>query len=116
MSYLDYCEPDYLLSPDNSQASSDEQETTRSKKLPIYQGNLRTCGIIASYFGLKKNRNNEATLSNYWAQEMIGSDLLKEELKKVPPPSKNRLVAVFDTPSEHKEVGHDVKGKKSDFR
>ena len=37
----------------------------------------------------------EGQLSDYWAQEMIGSDLLKEELEKASP-IKKHLVDVFD--------------------
>ena len=38
-----------------------------------------------------------STLSDYWAQELIGSDLLREELEKVPAPEKKNYIAVFDS-------------------
>ena len=45
-------------------------------------------------------------MSDYWGQERIGADLLKEELQKVPPIQKH-LVAVFDNPQDI----HDIKVK-----
>ena len=66
---------------------------------PSARGNLRNCNIIPSQSDLF-----EGKLSDYWAQEMIGADLLREELSQVPPPDKN-LVEVFDSP----ERNHDVK-------
>ena len=66
---------------------------------PSARGNLRNCNIVSSQVGLF-----EGKLSDYWAQEMIGVDLLREELSQVPPPDKN-LVEVFDSP----ERNHDVK-------
>ena len=40
----------------------------------------------------------KGTLSDYWAQELIGSDLLREELKATPPPERKNWIAVFDSP------------------
>ncbi len=57
-------------------------------------GNVKTCNIVPSQLS---GRYEYAGLSDYWAQEMIGSDLMKEELKKAPPPKKH-LVSVWDTP------------------
>ena len=58
--------------------------------------NLRTCGIVTATKNLNKGR-----LSDYWAQEMIGSDLLrkelKDELRKNPLPEDKIVVAVFDS-------------------
>ena len=59
---------------------------------------LRSCNILSSKADLF-----EGELSDYWAQEMIGSDLLKEELKQAPPVKKH-LVEVFDIPPRH-DVG-----------
>ena len=36
----------------------------------------------------------EGKLSDYWAQEMIGADLLREELNQVTPPVKNLVGGV----------------------
>ena len=47
---------------------------------------------------------NLVILPTYWAQEMIGADLLREKLKKAKPVEKH-LVAVFDSPKRN----HDVK-------
>ena len=49
----------------------------------------------------------EASLSDYWAQERVGTDLLKEELEKAPPVKKH-LVAVFDTSYQNR---HDISVK-----
>ena len=59
-------------------------------------GNLKTCGIVPHQMGLKARK-----LSDYWAQEMIGSDLTRELLAGVSAPQK-KLVAVMDSPTrEH---------------
>ena len=55
----------------------------------------RACPVIPGKRGLMSGR-----LSDYWAQEMIGSDLLREELKKTNPPVRENWIAVFDS---HKE-------------
>ena len=64
------CEPDY-------QTHSEDTDT-------------ESCDLISSQFGLQ-----EGKLSDYWAQRMIGSDLIKEELEKVEPNTK-KLVQLFD--------------------
>ena len=38
----------------------------------------------------------DSKLSDYWAQELIGSDLLKEELKNTPPFKRSNWIVVFD--------------------
>ncbi|MCY4321613.1 MAG: hypothetical protein OXC37_04350, partial [Bdellovibrionaceae bacterium] len=53
--------------------------------------NLKTCDIVSHKRNLKKG-----TLSDYWAQELIGSDLLREELEKVPAPNIENWIGVFD--------------------
>ena len=35
-------------------------------------------------------------LPDYWAQEMIGADLLKKENESAPPPKKKPFVQLFD--------------------
>ena len=64
-------------------------------------GNLKTCGIVPHQMNLKSGK-----LSDYWAQEMIGSDLAKELFASAPPLQK-KLVAVMDVPTGD----HDVKVK-----
>ena len=63
--------------------------------------NIRICNLLPCE---KKSRTETScihlmngTLSDYWAQELIGSDLLKEELKKTPAPKRPNWLAVFDT-------------------
>ena len=54
--------------------------------------NIRTCGLISD-----KRKLMKGSLSDYWAQELIGSDLLREELEKTPPPDQEDWIAVFDS-------------------
>ena len=63
---------------------------------------IKTCNIVSGKLGLMKGK-----LSDYWAQELIGSDLLREELEKTPPPDIENWIAVFDT----KEIGHNISVK-----
>ena len=45
-----------------------------------------------------KHKLKDGKLTDYWAQEMIGADLLREEIEKAPPlPEDKHLVAVFDS-------------------
>ena len=49
-----------------------------------------------------KHKLKDGKLTDYWAQEMVGIDLLREEIEKAPPlPEDKHLVAVFDSPSYH---------------
>ena len=71
-------------------AGSASAETVSSYKKPSFLPlNLKTCNIVPSSF-------QSAGLSDYWAQELTGSDLLKEELIKTPPPERP-LVTVLDS-------------------
>ena len=70
-----------LCGPDHS-VTTDEAET----------GDLKSCDIVSASFGLQSGQ-----LSDYWAQRMIGSDLIKEELEQADPVGKAELVRVFDT-------------------
>ena len=53
--------------------------------------NIRTCGLISD-----KRKLMKGSLSDYWAQELIGSDLLREQLEKTPAPDQEDWIAVFD--------------------
>ena len=61
---------------------------------------IKTCDIVSGKLGLK-----EGKLSDYWAQELIGSDLLREELEKSPPPDIENWIAVFDTKEDEHNIG-----------
>ena len=127
--YLDYCEPEYLLGPamnkrkeqkkkKNTSASITSGESSSFnfvKSVPLkpllpsdQSGDVRSCKTFSSDFGLF-----EGELSDYWAQEMIGSDLLKAELKKVPPVKKH-LVSVWDVGKRQHEHGVVVENLVSD--
>ena len=64
-------------------------------------GDLKTCGIVPHQMSLKSGK-----LSDYWAQEMIGSDLARELFATAPSPQK-KLVAVMDVSTND----HDAKVK-----
>ena len=66
---------------------------------PDSRGDLKSCNIVFSQAGLFEDR-----LSDYWAQELIGADLLREELEKAPPIEKH-LVEVFDSPTRNHDIG-----------
>ena len=59
------------------------------------QKTTASCELASS-----KHKLKDGKLTDYWAQEMVGADLLKEELEKTSPlPEDKHLVAVFDTPT-----------------
>ena len=92
--------------------------------------NIRSCGLISDERGLMKTPDRlggeyvhslrmtgfsegdgeEAQLSDYWAQEMIGADLLREELEKTPPPKTDPFVAVLDNGSHGRKVRNLITG------
>ena len=61
-------------------------------KIPKLPLNTRTCNLLSH-----KEKLMDVTLSDYWAQELIGSDLLREELKKTSPPKRPNWIAIFDS-------------------
>ncbi|MCY4321442.1 MAG: S8 family serine peptidase [Bdellovibrionaceae bacterium] len=67
------------------------QELDQIGKVTEKALNLKTCDIVSHKRDLKGG-----TLSDYWAQELIGSDLLREELEKVPAPNIENWIGVFD--------------------
>ncbi len=117
LAFLDYCEPDDLLNPAREQKASlpppppdprippSAAEHIGYFKPPLIPpiADLRSCGIVSTKLNLIAGKLN-SPLPDYWAQEMIGADLLKEELKKTPRPNK-RLVSVFDGPNRNHYIG-----------
>ena len=74
---------------------------------PLESPNVKSCGIVASEQELMEGR-----LSDYWAQELIGADLLKELVGQAPLPQKPLFVAVFDGEEDHAEnVSNLISGK-----
>ena len=55
--------------------------------------NLKTCNIVSH----KIKELKKGAFSDFWAQELIGSDLLREELEKIPAPNIENWIGVFDT-------------------
>lgn len=122
--FLESCDPDLLAGPAGA-------VIRRKKKLPAKEkalydrrpeppapkggihlnppktrlsetGNVKSCNIVPSQL---RGRYEYKGLSDYWAQEKIGSDLMKEELKNAPRPKKH-LVSVWDSPySQRHDVG-----------
>ena len=114
---LNYCEPDALLRP-NAPADSkteagspvsactsdcDNQTISPQNLLSDIQSLPKTrasCKLASS-----KYRLQDGKLTDYWAQEMVGADLLREEIEKAPPlPEDKHLVSVFDTPSGNHNI------------
>ena len=106
--YLDYCEPDLLQIPDNRQPPPTEiyLEPPQEVFLDDQTGNIKTCNIVSSQLNLEQWSGYYKS-SDYWAQEMIGADLVREDLKLYPPIAKIPFVAVFDNLSN--EHGNNVK-------
>ena len=91
ISSVKYCEPDSLMTPD--EITIDDLSDT---------GDLRSCNIVSSGFGLLDNK-----LSDYWAKELIGADLLREDLDNTSAPDKENFIAMFDLPTNE----HDARVK-----
>ena len=122
LSYVRRCSPDHLLPVNASKDFSrqgrgtlpdghieqDRQSRTEADFLeckncknqglesivkPLQEAvSVKSCGLIPS-----KQKLMDGKLSDYWAQELIGSDLLREELKKTTPPDIENWIAVFDS-------------------
>ena len=65
----------------------------------ITDNSLKSCSIVSSDLNLF-----EGQLSDYWAQEAIGADLLREELNTRNPVDK-KLIELFDV---HNQNAHDI--------
>ena len=109
ISSLNYCEPDYLNGPAASPPPPVENPPG-NKELPSPFPIEGECSIATRY-NIDENDSlpgidppDGDPLSLYWAQEMIGADLLKEELKKTSPSEKRYLVEVFDTPTNNHDI------------
>ena len=131
LSYVRRCSPDHLLPLNSVQSSYFIAEAKRERRSETEAGfsfeckdcknqavksiaevakkavNMKVCGLISD-----KRKLMEGRLSDYWAQELIGSDLLREELEKTPAPNKEDWIAVFDS----QEVDHNIAVKKLNFR
>ena len=63
----------------------------KSENLLQSQLNIKTCGLVSD-----KQALIDGKLSDHWAQELIGADLLKEELEKTLPPNKENWIMILD--------------------
>ena len=77
---------------------------------PPSESNLKTCNIISHklnrYHVFSYTQKKKAPLSDYWAQEMIGADLLKKEMQDLPP-IKKHFIQLFDVNIPKGPAGHD---------
>ena len=112
---LKYCEPDTLLSPNNTYVSETEadspactvdcndQQNSFTNILFEFLRNFtseESCELLPVQHQLKDGK-----LTDYWAQEMVGADLLREEIEKAKPlPEDKFLIAVFDTPKQYHNI------------
>ena len=95
LSSVQSCELDLLLEPAKSQSSSDSPGTF----------NLKTCNILSSEFSLSKVPNLKdrgGALTDYWAQEMVGADLLKKQIIESADSAKKPTVELFDSNKQNK--------------
>ena len=109
LSYVRRCSPDHLLSPNSAGTEAgfntecedckneDFKEVAKTAEEIL---NIRTCGLVSD-----KRKLMDGELPDYWAQELIGSDLLREELKKTAPPDKENWIAVFDATIRDHNIG-----------
>ena len=68
------------------------QETLSDIQKILQKGTAKPCELASSMHNLR-----EGVLTDYWAQQMVGADLLREELEKADPlPINKLLVAVLD--------------------
>ena len=94
ISSLKSCEPDYLAT-----FSADNTISIKTGTLSHVDDSLKNCHIVSSDLSLF-----EGQLSDYWAQEAIGADLLKEKLKNLNPVEKH-LIELFDIDEDGHSVG-----------
>ena len=108
LDFLKYCEPSLLKGPAGARKKAKKiirkNTETKNRPRPVEAfsnkaKNLRTCNITTGNFNLRHGK-----LSDYWAQDMIGADFMKQELKKARPVKKH-LVAVFDNSTPLKQLG-----------
>ena len=123
LSYVRRCSPDILLSVNSIKVATKFSGKTNKKTeagfnveckncknqkleslIAVSQKalNIKTCNIVSGKRELKQGK-----LSDYWAQELIGSDLLREELEKIPPPDIENWISVFDA----KKMDHNISVK-----
>ena len=71
------CEPDYLLEIAKSPGSGNNLSSGDNDFFKFIQDPLKTCSLV----NFECSNDNNCSPS-YWAQEMIGADLAKEEVEK----------------------------------
>ena len=81
--------------------TSDQKTTSEIQNIIKAAMPKESCELLPTEHQLKDGK-----LSDYWAQEMIGADLLREEIEKAPSlPEDKFLVAVFDSVDKFSDHG-----------
>ena len=119
LSAVKYCESNTLVSINNNKTTEagagcveyiEEVKNNDISSVSKIVDNVKACQFMPSQqtvgdivepekdflFLLTNHSSKSEYLSLYWAQELIGADLLKEELEKMPPPEKANFITVFD--------------------
>ena len=93
---------------ENSEATGTANDTVKiANEVQDANVTLKSCGILKSEHNLK-----DGALTDYWAQEMIGSDLLNQDTQKAPPLKEDiHLVSVWDGEGHGDLVAHLISGK-----
>ena len=84
---------------DNSEEGSSQKHIYKKEVAELadnLENGIRLCGSISSEHNLM-----EGELSDHWAQELIGTDLLREEVRNYPVPPDTNFISVFDDRGEH---------------
>ena len=119
-------EPPKTKTPDQPKTKTPDQPKTPEPPKQIKEDpataeavNVKTCKVVSSKLNVHPyidrhpksareikieefKQSTKGSLSDYWAQEMIGADLLKEMLKKQAPVGKKTFILLFDR-SKHGE-------------
>ena len=104
-----------LKAPSQAPSQTPSQSPqTPPPSTPSSDSNLKTCNIISHklnrYHVFSYKQKEDTPLSDYWAQEMIGADLLKKEMQDLPP-IKKHFIQLFDVNKPEGPAGHDHKVK-----
>lgn len=95
-----------LKTPPQAPAQTPSTPTSDSPS----ESNLKTCNIVSHklnrYHVFSWRQKKDTPLSDYWAQEMIGADLLKKEMQDLPP-IKKHFIQLFDVNIPKGSTGHD---------
>ena len=84
----------------NNDNENNDDDSDNSREENLISCNIVSTNLKLNHFGKEKSPDKAGTLSDYWAQEIVGADLLKKKLAKAPLPSKQKFIEQFDLPGE----------------